>query len=385
MTDKYEEKYLKYKQKYLELKNQIGGIGEIIEIAPEAKKAAAEKAASEAHYKLIKEKADAEVHDIFIKEKAVAAEKAAAAEAQASAESHAAAEALYRSTKLTVLPDGTTFKCFKCINKQGDTTGLKTGVIVGKTNETNNLQEIIYKVVFFGEDNITTLKRSEITPTGIAGLAAAADLAKKNTVIGVVKAASAAVSAANTAVDTYKKVSPKVYQGALSAANTAVDTYKKVSPKVYQGALSAANTAVDTYKKVSPKVYQGALSAAKTAADTYKKVSPKVYQGAISAASKTASAASAAAEAAKNTYNRFSPKIAANLKQGATAVAAAASSAASAAASAAKKTPGIFESIGNAFTNKTTAASVASEPLSQVAPPKDLNTTIKGILDASEY
>ena len=341
MTDKYEEKYLKYKQKYLELKNQIGGIGEIIEIAPEAKKAAAEKAASEAHYKLIKEKADAEVHDIFIKEKAVAAEKAAAAEAQASAESHAAAEALYRSTKLTVLPDGTTFKCFKCINKQGDTTGLKTGVIVGKTNETNNLQEIIYKVVFFGEDNITTLKRSEITPTGIAGLAAAADLAKKNTVIGVVKAASAAVS--------------------------------------------AANTAVDTYKKVSPKVYQGALSAAKTAADTYKKVSPKVYQGAISAASKTASAASAAAEAAKNTYNRFSPKIAANLKQGATAVAAAASSAASAAASAAKKTPGIFESIGNAFTNKTTAASVASEPLSQVAPPKDLNTTIKGILDASEY
>ena len=364
MTDKYEEKYLKYKQKYLELKNQIGGIGEIIEIAPEAKKAAAEKAASEAHYKLIKEKADAEVHDIFIKEKAVAAEKAAAAaEAQASAESHAAADALYRSTKLTVLPDGTTFKCFKCINKQGDTTGLKTGVIVGKTNETNNLQEIIYKVVFFGEDNITTLKRSEITPTGIAGLAAAADLAKKNTVIGVVKAASAAVS----------------------AANTAVDTYKKVSPKVYQGALSAANTAVDTYKKVSPKVYQGALSAAKTAADTYKKVSPKVYQGAISAASKTASAASAAAEAAKNTYNRFSPKIAANLKQGATAVAAAASSAASAAASAAKKTPGIFESIGNAFTNKTTAASVASEPLSQVAPPKDLNTTIKGILDASEY
>ena len=342
MTDKYEEKYLKYKQKYLELKNQIGGIGEIIEIAPEAKKAAAEKAASEAHYKLIKEKADAEVHDIFIKEKAVAAEKAAAAaEAQASAESHAAADALYRSTKLTVLPDGTTFKCFKCINKQGDTTGLKTGVIVGKTNETNNLQEIIYKVVFFGEDNITTLKRSEITPTGIAGLAAAADLAKKNTVIGVVKAASAAVS--------------------------------------------AANTAVDTYKKVSPKVYQGALSAAKTAADTYKKVSPKVYQGAISAASKTASAASAAAEAAKNTYNRFSPKIAANLKQGATAVAAAASSAASAAASAAKKTPGIFESIGNAFTNKTTAASVASEPLSQVAPPKDLNTTIKGILDASEY
>ena len=341
MTDKYEEKYLKYKQKYLELKNQIGGIGEIIEIAPEAKKAAAEKAASEAHYKLIKEKADAEVHDIFIKEKAVAAEKAAAAEAQASAESHAAAEALYRSTKLTVLPDGTTFKCFKCINKQGDKTGLKTGVIVGKTNETNNLQEIIYKVVFFGEDNITTLKRSEITPTGIAGLAAAADLAKKNTVIGVVKAASAAVS--------------------------------------------AANTAVDTYKKVSPKVYQGALSAAKTAADTYKKVSPKVYQGAISAASKTASAASAAAEAAKNTYNRFSPKIAANLKQGATAVAAAASSAASAAASAAKKTPGIFESIGNAFTNKTTAASVASEPLSQVAPPKDLNTTIKGILDASEY
>ena len=342
MTDKYEEKYLKYKQKYLELKNQIGGIGEIIEIAPEAKKAAAEKAASEAHYKLIKEKADAEVHDIFIKEKAVAAEKAAAAaEAQASAESHAAADALYRSTKLTVLPDGTTFKCFKCINKQGDKTGLKTGVIVGKTNETNNLQEIIYKVVFFGEDNITTLKRSEITPTGIAGLAAAADLAKKNTVIGVVKAASAAVS--------------------------------------------AANTAVDTYKKVSPKVYQGALSAAKTAADTYKKVSPKVYQGAISAASKTASAASAAAEAAKNTYNRFSPKIAANLKQGATAVAAAASSAASAAASAAKKTPGIFESIGNAFTNKTTAASVASEPLSQVAPPKDLNTTIKGILDASEY
>ena len=342
MTDKYEEKYLKYKQKYLELKNQIGGIGEIIEIAPEAKKAAAEKAASEAHYKLIKEKADAEVHDIFIKEKAVAAEKAAAAaEAQASAESHAAADALYRSTKLTVLPDGTTFKCFKCINKQGDTTGLKTGVIVGKTNETNNLQEIIYKVVFFGEDNITTLKRSEITPTGIAGLAAAADLAKKNTVIGVVKAASAAVS--------------------------------------------AANTAVDTYKKVSPKVYQGALSAAKTAADTYKKVSPKVYQGAISAASKTASAASAAAEAAKNTYNRFSPKIAANLKQGATAVAAAASSAASAAASAAKKTPGIFESIGNAFTNKTTATPVASEPSSQVAPPKDLNTTIKGILDASEY
>ena len=91
MTDKYEEKYLKYKQKYLELKNQIGGIGEIIEITPEAKKAAAEKA--------------------------VAAEKAAAAEAQASAESHAAAEALYRSTKLTVLPDGTTFKCFKCLKE----------------------------------------------------------------------------------------------------------------------------------------------------------------------------------------------------------------------------------------------------------------------------
>jgi hypothetical protein len=323
MTDKYEEKYLKYNQKYLELKNQIGGI---TEIAPEAEKAAAEKASAE-------KKAAGIIAPAAIN--AAAKHAAEAAKAQAEAESHAEAEALYRSYKLTELPDGTTFKC----NKQELKHGPKTGVIVGKTNETNNLHEIIYKVVFSGEDTIKTLKRSEITPTGIAGLAAAADLAKKNTVIGakvigkygsigVVKAASAAVSAANTAVDTYKKVSPKVYQGAISAA------------------------------------------------------------------SKTVYAASAAAEAAKNTYKRFSPKIAANLKQGATAVAAAASSAASAAASAAKKTPGIFESIGNAFTNKTTAAPaspVASEPSSPVASPVaqepsgDLNTKLKSILDASEY
>jgi len=345
MTDKYEEKYLKYNQKYLELKNQIGGI---TEIAPEAEKAAAEKASAE-------KKAAGIIAPAAIN--AAAKHAAEAAKAQAEAESHAEAEALYRSYKLTELPDGTTFKC----NKQELKHGPKTGVIVGKTNETNNLHEIIYKVVFSGEDTIKTLKRSEITPTGIAGLAAAADLAKKNTVIGA------------KVIGKYGSI------GVVKAASAAV---------------SAANTAVDTYKKVSPKVYQGELSAAKTAADTYKKVSPKVYQGAISAASKTVYAASAAAEAAKNTYKRFSPKIAANLKQGATAVAAAASSAASAAASAAKKTPGIFESIGNAFTNKTTAAPaspVASEPSSPVASPVaqepsgDLNTKLKSILDASEY
>jgi len=194
MTDKYEEKYLKYKQKYLELKNK----GEAdTSITGEAAKAARAKVSS---------------------------------------------EDIYRSSKLTRLSDGTTFH----LNKDG----LKTGVIVGKP-DINNFNDPIYNVVFFGEDKITTVKRSEITPTGIAALAAAADLAKKNTVIGA------------KAVGRYGSIGAvKVAEGAISAANTAADIYKRLSPKVSEGAKAAASAIQAAVSKAVAPATQAAVAPA---------------------------------------------------------------------------------------------------------------------------
>jgi len=279
MTDKYEEKYLKYKQKYLELKNK----GEAdTSITGEAAKAARAKVSS---------------------------------------------EDIYRSSKLTRLSDGTTFH----LNKDG----LKTGVIVGKP-DINNFNDPIYNVVFFGEDKITTVKRSEITPTGIAALAAAADLAKKNTVIGA------------KAVGRYGSIGAvKVAEGAISAANTAADIYKRLSPKVSEGAISAANTAADIYKRLSPKVSEGAKAAA------------SAIQAAVSKAVAPATQVAVAKAVAPATQ-----------------------------VAVAKTAPATQVAVAKAVAPATQAAvSKAVAPATQaaVAPAGDLNTQVKSILDASEY
>jgi len=276
MTDKYEEKYLKYKQKYLELKNK----GEAdTSITGEAAKAARAKVSS---------------------------------------------EDIYRSSKLTRLSDGTTFH----LNKDG----LKTGVIVGKP-DINNFNDPIYNVVFFGEDKITTVKRSEITPTGIAALAAAADLAKKNTVIGA------------KAVGRYGSIGAvKVAEGAISAANTAADIYKRLSPKVSEGAKAAA---ADIYKRLSPKVSEGAKAAA------------SAIQAAVSKAVAPATQVAVAKAVAP-----------------ATQVAVAKTASATQAAVSKAVAPATQAAVSKAVAPATQAA---------VAPAGDLNTQVKSILDASEY